>query len=128
MIFKLNGKDVNDFNDVADTLRAGNGYGHAYMVDLRNLTGWKKLSGNIRKEISSSLYAVGVGHLPQELPGNQNEEVRLYALDSRIGEIVAAVLSPSYRGDTLLQDLVADSSDAGGKLKRIRQILNSPHG
>ncbi|MFD0772544.1 hypothetical protein ACFQZ2_01250 [Streptomonospora algeriensis] len=124
MSFTLNGMDVHNFNDVATAVSTGYGFGHAAMADLRDLTGHKRLGDHVRTSISSSLQEVGIGHLPSELPNNQSEEVRLYTRGSRIGKIVAAVLHPTYEGDTLLQDLVADSSDAEGKLKRIRSILN----
>ncbi len=57
---------------------------------------------HVRNAISRSLESHGLGHLPQELPPNQEDPVRLYLLDSPIADVIKAVLIPSDRGDETL--------------------------
>lgn len=46
------------------------------MQTLRDANGAQKLGSYIRDSISSTLAGMGLGHVPQELPSNQHENVR----------------------------------------------------
>lgn len=104
------------------TVEANDGLIRTYMEHLRNLENAGKLGSNIRETISKRLRQYGIGHLPaDELPRYQEEEVRLYLLDSTIGRVINAVLDPSLAGDRLLRQL--DNTKARETLHQIRSLI-----
>lgn len=77
--------------------------------------------GRDRKSIQDSLANHGLGHLPAELPANQEREVRLYQLGTPIADTINAVLSPSGEGDQVLRQNAG--SEAQEVLKRVRELV-----
>ena len=76
---------------------------------------------SIRNAISRSLESYGLGHLPRELPPNQEDPVRLYLLGSPVADVIKAVLTPSDKGDDTLRAI--STSEAQEQLHQIRQIV-----
>ena len=91
------------------------------METLKRIQDAGRLGIHVRSAISRALASHGIGHLPAELPPNQDDEVRLYLLGTPIADVVSAVLTPSKRGDAMLRSV--GSSDAQEKLAMIRDIV-----
>ncbi|MBW0115339.1 hypothetical protein [Pseudonocardia abyssalis] len=91
------------------------------MEVLRDAHGYGKLGVHVRKAIHDALAANGLGHLPQEMPTYQYEEVRLFRLGTPIADTINAVLHPSEGGDQVLRQ--SAGSEAQDVLKQIRQLV-----
>ena len=78
---------------------------------------------NVVKDIASKMRRGGLATLPpmETLPIRRRAEVRLYVTDSRVGDIIAAVLEPSAKGDKLLREIGGD--DASDVLKAVRELV-----
>ncbi len=79
------------------------------MTDLKDAVGKDKLGVHVRSEISKTLAGMGLGHIPQELPKNQNEYARLYKRGTAAGELIETVLSPGESNDRKLREQFADN-------------------
>jgi hypothetical protein len=102
------------------------GQGHVgvyQMALLRDIEGAGKLGIHIRKKISEELGAHGLGHLPEDLPIYQEQAVRVFTRNSKVGRTIDAVLHPSTAGDALLRSIADD--DAQRKVDEIERILTS---
>ena len=86
------------------------------MEKLRNIHGSKRAGVTVRAEISETLAGMGIGHVPQELPCNQNDLVRLYKKGTPIGNLRDTVLKPGERNDGELREQIK----AGRR--RMRQV------
>ena len=93
------------------------------MDTLKKIHGSGRLGVHVRNAISRSLESYGLAHLPDELPPNQEDAVRLYLLGSPIADVIKAVLTPSDRGDETLRSI--GTSDAEEQLRQVRQIVCS---
>lgn len=91
---------------------------------LRDLEGAGKLGKYIRQSISDTLRTHHLGHLPEDLPIYQEQAVRIYRLESRVGRVVEAILHPSAAGDAVLRAL-GDDDDAQERLEQIRRVIES---
>lgn len=91
------------------------------MDTLKKIQGAGRLGVHVRTEISRALESHGLGHLPQELPPNQEDVVRLYLLGSPVADVIKAVLNPSDRGDETLRSI--GGSEAEDLLRQIRQLV-----
>jgi len=95
------------------------------MFELRNATGKDKLGVHVLTEIRKNLEDVGLGHIPQELPSNQGEPVRLYKRDTLVGEIIDMVLSPSEQNDRKLREQFSESAvDYARIIEQIRDLVS----
>lgn len=121
--FTLSGSPGSTYSEVKRTVTANGGLIRTDMGYLRDLEHAGKLGVNVRDAISKKLRQIGMGHLPTELPRYQEQEVRLYLLDSTVGRVIHAVLDPSPSGDKLLRQL--DNTKAQEALQQIRSILVS---
>ncbi len=93
---------------------------------LRDAAGWAKLGVNVIVDIANQLRDHDLGTLPvgRPLPTNQYADVRVYSKNSRVGQVVDAVISPSAKGDQLLREVgLDDSNDAIAVLDRVRQLV-----
>ncbi|TQL21232.1 hypothetical protein [Streptomyces sp. SLBN-134] len=88
---------------------------------LRDIQGAGRLGSRVLGTISGQLSSHGMGHLPKELPANQDSPVRIYLLGTPIAEIVDAVHNPSLKGDEILRG--AGCSEARAQLQKIREII-----
>lgn len=91
------------------------------MDTLKKIDGAGRLGVHVRTAISRTLESHGLGHLPRELPPNQEDVVRLYLLGSPVADLIKAVLAPSDRGDETLRTI--GNSEAEEQLRQIRQIV-----
>lgn len=83
------------------------------MKRLRDACGWGSIKKNVVEEIQAKLCSHGLGHVPINLPMNQNAIVLVYELSSLVGTIVEAVRAE------------AETSDSNKKIvDRIRDIVS----
>ena len=73
------------------------------MEELRNVHGAGKLGRNVCGEISKELVGMGIGHIPEPLPSNQTDLVRLYKRGTQAGGLIEAVLRPGAGNDNLVR-------------------------
>jgi hypothetical protein len=77
-----------------------------------------------RAEISKTLAGMGLGHVPQELPSYQHEQVRLYKRGTSIGDIIEMVLWPGQQNDSKLsQHFGQDKIDYSAIVAQIRELV-----
>jgi hypothetical protein len=61
------------------------------MRTLRNLQGSYRTDPTVRDRIEERLSELGVGHIPKQLPTDQNKGVMLYLKGTEAGEIIRAI-------------------------------------
>lgn len=67
---------------------------------------------------------MGLGHVPQELPNFQHEQVRLYKRGTPVGELIETVLAPGESNDKKLVGQVGDSAtDYASVIEKIRELV-----
>ncbi|MFZ5854563.1 MAG: hypothetical protein ACOYXS_08700 [Chloroflexota bacterium] len=93
------------------------------MAVLRDIEGAGKLGVHVRKSISEQLRALGLDHLPEELPAYQEQPVRVFRRGTQVHKVIDAVLHPSTVGDAVLRSIQSD--DARQKIEQIERILAS---
>jgi hypothetical protein len=94
------------------------------MEQLRDAQGAAKLGVNVRADISRSLAGMGLGHVPQELPAYQHEQVRVYKNGTPIGDLIAMVLTPGQQNDTKLgEQFGAQHIDHAAIISKIRELV-----
>jgi hypothetical protein len=95
------------------------------MQQLRDAHGSEKLGVNVRAEISSTLAGMGLGHVPQDLPSYQHEQVRVYKHGTPIGDLIDTVLTPGQQNDSKLTHQVGDTGvDYAVIIQKIRDLVN----
>jgi hypothetical protein len=87
-----------------------------------------RLGVNVRETIKRTLEGYGLGTLPESLPANQEDEVRLYKKSSKLGGLIQAVLRPSDQGDTILLANSDSGVNPGDYLMKIREIVKDYFG
>lgn len=94
------------------------------MEHLRDAHGVSKLGVNVVREISSALAGMGLGHIPQELPTYQNEQVRVYKNGTPVGELISTVLTTGEQNDSKLRSKFGTSRvDHAAILQKIRELV-----
>lgn len=94
------------------------------MESLREAHGSGKLGVHVRNEISQTLAGMGLGHVPQELPNNQRELVRLYKRGTPAGTIIDLVLTPGTQNDNSLVEKFSNTGpDYAVIIQKIRELV-----
>jgi hypothetical protein len=95
------------------------------MEELRNTHGVGRLGKKVIAHIHNGLAGVGLGHVPQELPGDQHEPVRLYKMGTPIADAIITVLTPSKQNDAKIKDQFGDggTEDYGAIVQKIRELV-----
>ncbi len=94
------------------------------METLRNAQGSAKLGLHVRSEISKALAGMGLGHVPQDLPSYQHEQVRLYKRGTPVGDLIETVLAPGEPNDRKLIDQIGGSAtDYATIIEKIRELV-----
>ncbi|MEU8048130.1 hypothetical protein AB0B71_28785 [Micromonospora echinofusca] len=127
-------------------VRANGGVRRVSMWDLRYLSGYQRLKVNVVATISAELANMGLGHLPAELPRNQNHYVVVYKIGSEAGAVINAVRNGSSSeeaeralrklntSDTIqvdreneakLEELAAKVDELEALLKGFREVLQA---
>ena len=94
------------------------------MEQLRDAHGTAKLGVHVREEISSTLAGIGLGHIPEELPNYQHEQVRLYKKGTPVGDLIETVLKPGQQNDSkLAAQFAAPGTDFAAIVEKIRELV-----
>jgi len=94
------------------------------METLREAHGAGRLGLHVRDEISKTLAGMGLGHVPQDLPSYQHEQVRVYKRGTNIGELIETVLTPGESNDRKLAEKFAQSGpDYASVIEQIRELV-----
>jgi hypothetical protein len=94
------------------------------MEVLRDAHGAGKLGVNVRAEISQTLAGIGLGHVPQDLPSYQHEQVRLFKRGTPVGQLIESVLSPGEQNDkSLAGRFGAQGPDYAAIVEKIRELV-----
>jgi hypothetical protein len=80
-----------------------------------------RLGVRVRQAISLRLIRAGIGHLPAQLPDDQDKFVRLYDKNSEAGQWIDKGLEPNPLEDEMIQDRFAGAEAA--MIDRIRKIV-----
>lgn len=98
--------------DLDKAVKANGGVLRVAMWALRDIDGYGRLGVRVLTSIHDKLADIGVGHLPSDLPNNQNQNVVLYKVSSEAGAVVAAVRNGSSTGDAEAALRRLNTSDA----------------
>ena len=111
------------FEDLREEIAAEGGIKQVPMWKLRDAAGWDRLGVNVVKDISNKMRRAGLATLPamDVLPYTQEAQVRVYVVDSRVGQVIDAVLEPTRAGDQLLKEIGMD--DAADVLDAVRELV-----
>ncbi|WP_406153174.1 hypothetical protein OG217_05610 [Streptomyces sp. NBC_01023] len=104
---EFEGEAFNSWADLDQTVRDRGGVLRVSMRDLRYLSGYERLKVRVLEQIKSQLADLGIGFLPEDLPGDQNAYVVLYKTGSEAGAVIDAVRngSSSHRAEAALREL-----------------------
>lgn len=95
------------------------------MIELRDALGKDKLGVHVRAAISNKLAGMGLGHIPIDLPGSQDELVRLYKRGTPLGELIEIVLAPGETNDRKLKEIFgAEKIDYASIIEKIRELVS----
>lgn len=100
------------------------------MGTLREIGGYGRLGTHVRHTLSGKLAGIGVGHLPAELPGSQEQQVLLYQYGTAAADVVAAIAQGASDGaETALVRLNSSQDfqklrEASGKAIELLSILS----
>lgn len=109
------------YEELRTAVAADGGLHVVTMGVLRDIQGAGRLGSRVLGVISAQLESHGMGHIPKELPGNQDSPVRVYLLGTPIAETVDAVHNPSLKGDAILR--ASGDSEARAQVQQIREIV-----
>lgn len=113
-----------DWDEIKDDVEKNGNVLTLTMESLRDAHGAAKLGVHVRKEISSTLAGMGLGHIPQELPNYQHELVRVYKNGTVIGDLIATVLTPGEQNDTeLVEQFGGANVDYASVVQQIRELV-----
>jgi hypothetical protein len=106
-----------------DNIESKGGIAEVPMWELRDHAGWDRLGVNVVKDIASKMRRGGLATLPAlgSLPISRHAIIRIYVTDSRVGDVIRAVVEPSSKGDDLLREIGGD--DASDVLKAVRELV-----
>lgn len=93
-----NANPIPEFQAISQDLK-NKGAVEVEMKRLRDACGSGSIKKHVAKDIHAKLEAHGLGHVPTNLPMNQNAVVLVYKLSSLVGTIVEAVRAEAETGD-----------------------------
>ncbi|MGW2518072.1 hypothetical protein ACWC09_13840 [Streptomyces sp. NPDC001617] len=112
---------MGSYEDLRTAVADDGGLHVVTMGVLRDIQGAGRLGNRVLGTISERLESHGMGHIPRELPANQDSPVRVYLQGTPIADTVDAVHNPSLKGDAVLRG--AGDSEARAQLRQIRDIV-----
>jgi hypothetical protein len=116
---------MHDWNSIKQEVEKNGNVLTVSMETLREATGAGKLGVHICRQISQTLVGMGLGHVPQELPSYQYEQVRLYKRGTPVGDVIELVLAPGQQNDEgLRQKFGANVVDYGVIIAKIRELVS----
>lgn len=91
---------------------------------LRDAQGAGRLTERINRQISESLSARGLGHVPfgvEDMPTYQTELVRIYDRTTALGKVIEAAHLPGDDHDERLREAIND--EAVDILRQVRDLV-----
>jgi hypothetical protein len=112
------------WDELKTAVIANNNIHTVTMESLRDLNGSGKLGVHVIEEIQDALASRGLGHVPQELPSSQNDQVRLYVRGTEIGHLIETVLNVGEQNDKRLLEFAGKTKpDYGAVIEKIRALV-----
>jgi hypothetical protein len=111
------------WDDLRKAVEDNGGVLRIYMLDLKELQNSRRLGINVRTDISRRLAGLGLGHLPDELPSYQENELVLFQLGTPAADVVEAVRGDNFAGAEEALRSLNTKGDAE-KLAAITAIIN----
>jgi hypothetical protein len=106
-----------DWDDLRAAVVDHHGVYRIDMGQLRRIGGYGRLGINVRMSLSATLAGIGIGHLPAELPPDQQLEVVLFQYGTPAAEVVAAIRG----GDTAGAESALLHLNSSGDMERVRE-------
>lgn len=100
------------FNDLLAEVEENNGVLTVGMWALRNMRNAGKLGKHVIAEISAELAKRGLGHIPDELPSNQDAPVRVFLKAGPVGRLIEAVQNIDAESDEVLRTFAKTASNS----------------
>jgi hypothetical protein len=95
------------------------------METLREAMGVAKLGVNVRTQIRKKLASMGIGHIPEQLPTYQHEQVRLYKRGTDVGDMIELAHTPGEENDRKLSEQFGeDKVDYAQVIEQIRTLVS----
>lgn len=110
-----------NLDEIAQAVAESGGLMTMRMSQLRDAHKAGRLGIHVRSGISSALAERGVGHYPEELPGDQFDYVRLFKLGSPVAELIKSVMTMGPEEDEKLRQFAA--KDVADILQRVRELV-----
>ncbi len=82
---------VSDWHELLSAVESDQGVHRVTMETLRRLEGRQRVGKHILSSIEDKLKALGLGHLPQELPNRQQQIVLLYRVGTPASVLIQAI-------------------------------------
>lgn len=112
------------WDDLKQQVEANGDLTTVTMENLREAAGAGKLGIHVRAQISKTLAGMGLGHVPQDLPQYQHEQVRLYKRGTAVGDLIETVLAPGELNDRkLVEQIDNDGVDRAAIIPQIRELV-----
>ena len=109
------------YDQIREQVADNSGVMTVSMAVLRDAHKAGKLGVNVRANIARALRQRGMGHVPEELPAYQHEEVRLWLMGTPAGDLIESVLTVSEGTDNAIRSVV--ESDAAAVVQRVRELV-----
>jgi hypothetical protein len=112
------------WDQIKASVEAGENLLSISMDELKAAAGKDRLGVHVRSEISRTLAGMGLGHIPNELPSNQHDSIRLYKRGTPAGDLIETVLAPGEANDRKLRDQLAGNQiDYANIIEQIRELV-----
>lgn len=119
------GRKLSDWEKIKAAVENNGNVLTTTMETLRNAHGATKLGVHVRTEISNILAGMGLGHVPEELPSYQHEQVRLYKQGTPVGNLIRTVLWPGEQADRELRaHITKGDPDTLAVIEKIRDLVS----
>ncbi|NEQ97653.1 MAG: hypothetical protein F6K30_13195 [Cyanothece sp. SIO2G6] len=114
-----------DWQQIKEAVESNGNVHTVSMHELRDAAKKDKLGVHIRAEISKTLAGMGLGHLPQDLPSYQHQQVRLYKRGTPVGDLIELVLAPGEQNDRRLKEQLDETTvDYAAIIEQIRELVS----
>lgn len=87
-----------DLTQVDREIAAGDGYAAISVKTLRDAVGASRAKVNVVAEISAGLQAAGYGHIPLDIPKQQDRVVLVYKQGAGAGAAILALVEAAHTG------------------------------
>ena len=116
-------KRFSTYDELSTIIDDSDGVATILMEDLRNAHEVKKLGVTVRENIAKKLQGRGLGFVGKELPGYQDQSVRIYRLGTPVADLINAVMNPGVEHDIVIRG--SAHNEAQETLNRIKEALET---